>query len=60
MYKGGEGTKKIYNESIKNDADNFTRLMGTALINNEYKKVGLWYYFETGTKLLVFAVFDGY
>ena len=60
LYKGGEGMKKIYNESIKTDADNFTHLMGEALINKKYKKVGFGYYFKTDTKLLVFAVFDGY
>ena len=59
-YKGGEGMKKIYNNSKKNDADNFTTIMRDALINDSYKKVGFGYYFEDETKLIVYAVFDGY
>ena len=60
VYKGGEGMKKIYNEGNKKDADNFTTIMKDALINSDYKKVGFGYYFKEDTKLLVFAVFDGY
>ena len=59
-YKGGEGMKKIYNNSKKNDADNFTTIMRDALIKNSYKKVGFGYYFKDETKLIVYAVFDGY
>ena len=60
VYKGGEGMKKIYKNSKKHDADNFTTIMRDALINNSYKKVGFGYYFDDETKLYVCAVFDGY
>ena len=60
IYKGGEGTKKIYNEGNKKEADRFTTLMKDAIINKSYKKVGFGYYFNDETNLLVFAVFDGY
>ena len=59
-YKGGEGMKKIYINSKKTDADDFTIIMSKALINRKYKKVGFGYYFIDETKLLVYAVFDGY
>ena len=59
-YKGGEGMKKIYNSSRKKDADKFTNIMRDALIKNSYKKVGFGYYFKDETKLIVYAVFDGY
>ena len=59
-YKGGEGMKKIYNNSKKADVDDFTTIMSNALVNNNYKKVGFGYYFVDETKLIVYAVFDGY
>jgi len=59
-YKGGEGMKKIYNNRKKTDADDFTTMMSNALVNRNYKKVGFGYYFVDETKLIVYAVFDGY
>ena len=56
-YKGGEGTKKIYLLGSKKNA---STIMIEALIERNYKKVGLGYFFETESKLHVFAVFDGF
>ena len=60
LYKGGEGMKKIYNESIKNKADKFTQIMVKAMTKASYKKVGFGYYFKDENDLLVFAVYDGF
>ena len=60
VYKGGEGMKKMYVVGSKKNADNFDIIMKKALINRNYKKVGLGYYFGTELKLIVFAVFDGF
>jgi hypothetical protein len=60
LYKGGEGMKKIYNESIKNKADKFSQIMVKAMTKASYKKVGFGYYFKDENDLLVFAVYDGF
>ena len=59
VYKGGEGVKKMYND-YKNNANNFSVIMGKALINKTYKKLGFGYYFLDNNKLYVFAVFDSF
>ena len=71
VYKGGEGVKKWYKEllngydfeknCIKNGKNTFDLIMGKALINREFKKIGFGYYFtEHNNKLYVSAIFDSF
>ena len=71
IYKGGEGVKKWYKELLngydfenncfKNGKNVFDLIMGRALINREFKKIGFGYYFtEHNNKLYVSAIFDSF
>lgn len=60
LYKGGEGTKKMYNEFKSNKNNRMSQIMGQALIKYSYKKIGFGYYFEDDNKLYFFAVFDSW
>ena len=50
----------MYKEFQDQNASDFSIIMGKALLNQRYKKIGFGYYFVDNTELYFFAIFDSF